>query len=214
MAEPIYITDLSACERKSALTDEAQPGCWSLWEYQTEPHKGAAFSGKMLYADGHVDPPPLTLPLGATGWHEIYLGFYYSDFPTEHYVRVRLGGDDSFDRVASEPTSPKDGNHTEQNINFGVLAETLWRTADLTGKGLEIARPNMAGLFGRDGYSSLAYIKLVPLSAAQLAEHRKLEPTDATKRLVAVFDGSGSSCWGPVAIEDLWEDIDAQLSVV
>ena len=208
MFEPIYITDLSACEPKSALTDEAQRGCWSLWDYETELHKGVALSGKMLYADGQVDPPALTLPLGASGWHEIYLGFYYSDFPTDHFIRVRLGGDDSFDRVASEPTSPKDGNHTEQNINFSVLAETLWRTADLSGRSLEIARPNVAGMFGRDGYSSLAYVKLVPLSPARLADHRKLDATESTRRLVAIFDGAGTCGWGPRTIEDLWEDID------
>jgi hypothetical protein len=83
----------------------------------------------MLYANAQVEPPPVTLKLGASGWHAIYLGFYYADFPNTHAVRVRLTGDRSFHRVQAETTSAKDGNHTEQNINYSLMAETLWRTS-------------------------------------------------------------------------------------
>ena len=208
MAGPIYITDLGECQPQSALTNEAKRGCWSLWDYETEQHNEVTLSGRMLYADSQAAAPVLTLSLGVSGWHEIYLGFYYSDFPTDHHIRLRLSGAGSFDRVSAEPTSVKDGNHTEQNISHRVLAETLWRAADLSGKSLEIARPNTEGVLGRDGYSSLAYVKLVPLSPAQLANHHKLDATEQTKKLVAIYDGAGTVGWGPQAIEDLWEDID------
>ncbi len=208
MSTPIYITDLSGCEPKSALSPEARKGRWSVWDYETHEHRGVRLSGKMLYANAQVEPPPVTLRLGASGWHAVYLGFYYADFPNSHTVRVRLTGDPTFDRVQAETTSPKDGNHAEQNVNYSLLAETLWRTADLTGQDLVISRPGRKGLLAQHGYTSLAYVKLVPLSEEDLAQRRKLMPSPRTKRLIAVFDGAFGGGWWPESTEDLHEDID------
>ena len=207
-SKPIYLTDLSVCEPKSALSPEAGKGCWSVWEYETQDHKGTQLKGKLLYANTQVEPPPVTLRLGVSGWHAVYLGFYYADDPNGHTVRLKLTGDESFDRVRAETTSPKDGNYSEQNINFSLLAETLWRAVDLTDKDLTISRPNPKGSAGKEGCSSLAYVKLVPLSKEDLDRLQSLAPTEETKRLIAVTDGASAGAWWPQSKEDLWEDID------
>ena len=208
MGNPIFISDLSICEPKSALCPEARKGRWSVWDYETHEHKGTQLKGKMLYANSQTEPPPVTLKLGVSGWHAVYLGLYYADDPRAHTLRVKLTGDQTFARVQAEPTSPKDGNHAEQNINFSLLAETLWRAAELTGKDLIISRPNRKGSAAKDGCSSLAYVKLVPLSEEDLVRLQRLEPRPDTRRLIAVTDGATAGAWWPESREDLWEDID------
>ena len=70
----IYITDLSSCTPRSALSSEAAQGKWQTIPYETcdeEPGKGV-----MLGAASFVDAPEIRLPLDVSGWHSVYIGFW------------------------------------------------------------------------------------------------------------------------------------------
>ena len=70
------------------------------------------------------------------------------------------------------------------------MSEAFWKVADLTGVDLLISRFNEGGRGGSYGemYSSLVYVRLVPLSEAEMEEYRQELPRKDTKRLVAMND--------------------------
>ena len=69
MEHAVYFPDMGQCEPTSALASSSRSGCWSLWDYETEPRDGVHLQGRMLYASPKTDSPPVTLRLNLRGPH-------------------------------------------------------------------------------------------------------------------------------------------------
>ena len=70
-SKAVYITDMGACTPAAALSAEHRKYRW-----QTVPYEAEGVSGTMIYSGPETDTPPVTLPLGVSGWHAVFLGLY------------------------------------------------------------------------------------------------------------------------------------------
>ena len=183
----MYITDLSQCTPRSALSEEMAQGRWQTIPYETcdeEPGKGV-----MLGAPSFVDAPEVRLRLNVSGWHSVYIGFWsfhYDYDQTGTRIRVKLDDDPAFVQI-NEP-QPKMGD-----THFGgvFLREAFFRTADLGGRDLILGK--LGGPCGRKAY--IAYVKLVPLGEEEVASLQKQRSTTDARILQCSIDGS-SYMWG------------------
>lgn len=121
----------------------AQRGRWHLVAYEAE-----GFDGVMLGCGELTDPDPITVHLGLTGPHRIFLGLYaYGNGA----IRVRLSDHPYSTRFATPPRSV---------ILPPVIHEVEWKACDLTGRDLIIE-----GAFQRKALpGALAFIRAVPLA--------------------------------------------------
>lgn len=186
--EPIYLTDLGLGLPQLALSSERRKYHWQVVPYETQE-----FSGNMLIAGPETEAPPVTIPLGVSGWHRIYLGLW-SNW-TEDLVRVRLSGDSSFIKVNRESEPGKFAD------NYS-LDERFWKTADLTGQDLVLAQQS-AGL-SRPAY--IAYVKLIPLDEEEVARLHSDRADADHRRLICMNDGfSDFARFRPTSREEIWE---------
>ncbi len=174
------LSDMSACRPPSALSERMAPGKWCLTRYESE-----AVSGTMISAASFIEAPEVVLPLNATGWHAIYLGYWHPEFAYDGglILKVKLSGDAAF-RQLHDPGSPDSQDAT-------YLREVYLDTADLTGRDLAVGKSN--GLLARG--ASLAYVKLVPLTPEQAAAVQSDRSRTDTRNLVATIDGMSYFHW-------------------
>jgi hypothetical protein len=177
----VYISDLSKCEPKAALSERMERGKWRLLTYKTPE-----VSGTMVKAASFIDAPELTLPLGLSGWHAVYIGYWNPspDYDGEHLIKVKLSGESGFRRIEEKQSTDT------QTRTF--LRECFVRNADLTGKSVVIGKCNGSG--GRK--ASLAYVKAIPLSDEQVAEIKRDESRRDTKKMQLSLDGSAFAWTG------------------
>lgn len=179
----IFISDLSRAAPASALTREFVPGRWQLVDYETD--EGVA--GSMVYARPEEECGTLTLPLGVAGWHRVYLGFnftnsHYPGWSSHGQIDVKLSGDRGFRRVAAEH-----GGAEGQDL-FKSVIEVYWKSADVTGQTLQLRQPQAPYRWPREAnLANLCYVKLVPLSADEVAAWRRSQPTPATRNLAFIY---------------------------
>ena len=176
-AKAAYVTDMSRCQPQTAISPQVKRGCWQLIPYETVAP--GPKSGTMIGAASFVDAPDVTLPLDVTGWHAVYVGFW-----NPHYcydggttVKVKLNDDPCFSRI-QEPEPAID-------LNATLIKEVLFKAADLTGRTLQFGK--LHGPFAQKAY--IAYVKLVPLSARQVADLQANRARKDTRILQATIDG-------------------------
>ena len=92
-AEPIYLSDLSACRPASALSSETRRGHWRMAPYEAD-----ALSGVMLVAGAEAAAPEVTCPLRLSGWHAVSFGVV-GGWSEPNQILVRLSGDDTFTNI-------------------------------------------------------------------------------------------------------------------
>ncbi len=181
--ESIYVGDLDRCRPSEALSDDAQPGRWRTMVYDTE-----SFSGTMLLAGVETGAPEVTYPLAVSGWHAISVGLYpYHGQEIE--VRARLSGEGTFSMLK---LGRPDLSGRAQTIH-----EMFWRFADLTGQEIVLGQiahqvasgGDMGSVKGSPAY--IAYIKLVPLSEAEIDTLQDERQRTDTKRLFVHNDAHG-----------------------
>ena len=170
----IYISDLSGCLPAAALSSTPRQNHWQTVSYEAE-----GLSGTMLLADSQCTAPALTLPLDLQGWHAIHLGVW-TDW-TDSSIRVKLSDDPSFTPAITARPTPTD---PEWHSGFATLREAFWTCADLSGQDLHIEKMDRWG--GRR--AGLAYVKLEPLSEAEVAAIKQDRARTDTKRLIAYDD--------------------------
>ena len=71
-----WFTDLTQAKPASAIRRDGAEASWIAVDYELTGRDGV-----MLFATPETKSPPLTLALGVTGWHKIYLGIYYGYGP-------------------------------------------------------------------------------------------------------------------------------------
>jgi len=192
-ARGIWISDLTRFGPSDAIARAMRPKTWIAVDYEVDEGKGV-----MLYAASGFDAPNLTLKLGVDGWHKIRLGIFYSGtsgLGKGKLIMVKLSDDPGFCRVTAESyRKGKDGDYPEKDVGQFDITEAFWRCADLTGQDLIIAAPKK-GRVGA-GEANLAYIRLIPMSEADIAEWKVEQPTPKTKRLMASCDGGSLRTYG------------------
>jgi hypothetical protein len=177
-AEAVYVTDMSRCRPEAALSPQVKKDGWQLIPYETVPP--GPKSGTMIGAASFVDAPDVTLQLGVAGWHAVYVGFWnpHHAYDGGTTVKVKLSDDPCFTRI-SEP----EPGLVEYNATY--IKEAMFKTADLTGCSLQFGKPH--GPFAQKAY--IAYVKLVPIFAQQVADVQVDRARKDTRVLQAAIDG-------------------------
>ena len=199
MESDIWFSDLTQCEPTDAISRNKQRGTWTAVDYGLDDRKGT-----MLFGLSQLDPPPLTLHLGAKGWYQIRLGIYYGGGPgfvEDRVLCAKLSQDAAFGRFCRDPYQAKDGSYPERELGWGEIAEVFWKCADLTDQDLIIARPAKGVIAEKE--SNLAYVRLTPMDDVAMQAWQSQQPRDDTKRLIANYDGNNFRYWGVTTPEDL-----------
>lgn len=153
--------------------------------------------GCMVSAVPEEDCGELTLPLGVTGPHRIYLGTHdakskYEGSSSYGRLDVKLSGDPGFRRVGPEDET----RNADGTTKFGgdaeggdkVITEAYWKTADLTGQSLIFRQPQAP--YNRPEHAQLAnltWVRLDPLTEDESRRWTEEKPTDDTRRLGLIF---------------------------
>jgi hypothetical protein len=183
-SKAVYITDMGACTPAAALSAEHRKYRW-----QTVPYEAEGVSGTMIYSGPETDTPPVTLPLGVSGWHAVFLGLYSNIHSAR--LKARLTGDRGytwFEREESDTgsTDPVYSGPSAGRVDSYALDERFWKYADLTAQDVTFAA-DVANSGPSPAY--VAYVKLVPLSDAEVAAVQADRAPDAeTKRLILMND--------------------------
>ena len=192
--QEIVIRDLRVCQPQTALAETRRAGKWQVISYAS-----GAIEGHMLAAPSLIEPPTVTLPLDYQGWYRVTVGIWnplWGYDGRESVLKLKLTDDPCFRVVKS--TGPTGYKGT-------ILQEYEFGARDLSGQDLLISKRN-----GQKGY--LAYVRLAPLSADQVAALLARRATAATRVLVASHDGSGYlTRGGGIAITsraDIWAEIE------
>lgn len=161
-ARPIVLSDLSRCTPAAALSAGSRRKQWRVIDYEA-----GGRAGKMIWATAESQVPELTLPLGVSGWHAIYVGLADPAF-VGCQALLRLSGE-----AAPVPRCR----------GVAALEEAFFKAADLTGKSLQISRHPLGPACG------VAYVKLVPLTPEEVGALRQRQADGARRRLVTTIDG-------------------------
>ena len=182
----IVISDMSHCKPASAISKRESRNRWQLLAYRT--YDAEPQSGVMLGAPSYVAAPEVTLPLNASGWHAVSIGFWIPkhDYDGATTVKVKLDNDPCFFRI-SEPepvfgTQPKDG--------ASLLKEAHFKNADLTGRSLVFGK--IGGAFAQKAY--IAYIRLTPLGEGAVQALQADRGRADTRTVQATNDGISYLC--------------------
>jgi len=199
MKREIWLSNLTQCQPLDAISSDGLDGKWMAVDYEVDEGKGV-----MLFGLPELNPPPLTLRLGVTGWYEIRLGIFYgagAGFMEDRVLCAKLSNDVTFSRFSREQhRSEKDGNYPEKELRWSDIAEAFWKCADLTGQDLIISRP--AGGEMSKEQTNLAYVRLIPIDDAAIQHWKSQQPSKETKALIANYDGGSFGQWGVSTPED------------
>ena len=161
--EAVVITDMAKCQPESAVTPMLKKGHWRIIPYQMSdiPFRdvdGPAYDvskhyvGNVVMAAPEAEAPELTLPLGVSGWHAIFIGLYGSDMANSTLFKV-----DSDAAPVSRSTSNRD--------YYGNSTEVFLKAAEL--------KPDSVLHIGQrsSGYASgagVTHVKLIPLTQGEI----------------------------------------------
>ena len=170
-----YVTQMDMCQPQQALSDRMEHGKWQLITYETEELKGT-----MVGAPPIINAPNLTIPLDASGWHKVYIGYWnpshlYDDDPI---IKVKLSDQPAFCIFHEDVSADR------QDSTF--LREAFFDYADLTGRSLVIGKSN--GILGKQMF--FAYVKLAPMSAEEIDRVIKDRADRCTRKLAVSIDGA------------------------
>ena len=202
---PIYLTNLDRCTPADALTPVPRRHAWRTLPYSTNE-----FSGVMLLAGPETAARAITCQLNATGWHAVSIGvypFWSEPEGRQLELQLKLTGPGPF-TVLSHPRVPF-ASHSEW------LHEMFWAVADLTGRDLVIAQPTARSSPG-DGPGSflgqparIAYVKLVPLTPAEVRAVTTDRSGSETRRLYAHQDAHGPhSAWRLTSAAEIQREVE------
>ncbi|MSP11995.1 MAG: hypothetical protein EXR62_03440 [Chloroflexi bacterium] len=209
-AETIYLTDLDRVLPESAVSAQARRQQWRTLSYRAD-----TLSGAMLVAGDLTDAAEVNYPLHLEGWYAISIGLIH-ERGFDNLVQVKLSADPCFTILSLRP-----GSDPENTLPAGVgrwttnIQELFWKSADLTGQSMHFrqlctyALPGNLPDVNHYAKAGIAYIKLVPLSATEVAAHTRDRQRKDTRRLYAHHDASSYQFYYLVATpEDVWREIE------
>ncbi len=173
-AETRIVSDFSQAQPAEALTTgRREKQKWKLLPFATDDIEGTALS---TFRD--TDAPTVRLPLKAEGWHAVYVGVCTVsaglDKADDNGVRVKLSGDRVFRRMSNGMPLLKPRRD--------IVQEIFLTAADLTGQSLDVAPMPFKP-------ATVCYVKLVPLTEAEITARKYFTRDPATRPIIATFDG-------------------------
>ncbi|MBI3922684.1 MAG: hypothetical protein HY318_14780 [Armatimonadetes bacterium] len=161
---PVVLSDMGQCTPASALAPHARRGHWRLIDYE-----GGGWKGRMVWASEETAAPPLTLPLQARGWHAIYLGL----------------ADPSYLGCKALVKLTRDPAYVPRSVTSGPIEEVFFKVAEVSGQSLHFSQQ----FTGMTTGCGLGYVKLVPLTDAEVAALKEERASFERKRLTTTIDG-------------------------
>ncbi len=179
---PIFVSDLSRCQPSTALSKVNKKQHWTLIPYVTDK-----VSGTMIGAGSMADAPDVTVPLGVSGWHAVYVGYWNAnhDYDGDMTIKLKLTDDPCF-RPISDPSVPMNWSLRPHEAVEAELQEVFLKYADLTGRDLIMGQQTK----GRPKKAYVAYVKLVPWSKKEVDAIQKDRARKDTRVLIATNDGT------------------------
>lgn len=179
--DAIIFSDMSKVTPSSALTDKVRTKRhWKVLEYETRD----GMEGKCIASLPDTGAPDVTLPLNANGWHAVYVGLGGMGrfaFGQESEARLKLTNDAAY-------------QHRRYSGARDDIEEVFFKAADLTGQDLHIAQMRMLSKL-KDlqpdvgpRHTVIMYVKLVPLTDAEVAWIKKDREDKKSKKLIATLD--------------------------
>jgi hypothetical protein len=210
----VWITDLTRCKPEHAIARKARKGHWRAVDYEAR-RPGSEFKGVMLVCGPETQAPPLVLPLEARGWHAIYVGLKpYLGIGEPNLIRLKLTSDPCYVPMSVEVASQRsqgediglsrDAEVERVRLSRRQIQDCFYKFADLTGEELHIS-PQSAGL---PQTCAIAYVRIVPLRAGQVAAIQAERAGRSNRRLVCLNDNlTFMHMKRPASREDIWEEI-------
>jgi hypothetical protein len=177
--QPLYLADLDRALPASAQAKSWQPHRWKQYPFETPQVKGV-----MLACGQNTGVPDLEYVLPQKGWYAISFGLQSHYW--ESRLQVRFKNDPIFsvltpNNLAEAGMMWDDIQWSKHAYNSNGIEELFWRHAELGGASIHpsILRQLKVHALpgGEDAFGNifspcwLAYIKLVPLSEAEVAQH-------------------------------------------
>ena len=179
-----HLGTVTVVDHRSFATGEQLPGAWTLLDAglasTRRPSMCRPLRREQRYLQGsdkyyrwevtEDEPEPLRIDPGVSGWHRVYVAMEpYSAFS------LSLGEDAPAYEV---PNAVVDSGEADRLLQELFIAEV-----DLTGRAIQV-RPG-GSRFWRD--VSIRYIKLVPMSAAEIEHHAAVRAAASRGRAVASY---------------------------
>jgi hypothetical protein len=169
----VLLTDLSRCTPASALALTMERGCWRLADYQAD-----ALEGTMLLACPDTAAAPVDLALEVSGTYAIFVGVYSTrTCPSQIWLQL-----DTDVAPVSRASTPDQG--------MWSIEEVFFKVAELCSSSLRFIQQTA----GRTSACGLAYVKLIPLTAAESAGYVQDRDTPPARPLTATCDGFSFLC--------------------
>jgi hypothetical protein len=160
---PLVLDDFSQVIPQEAITSEPSAGKW--W-------RTSASGRPILFAAGEAQLPPLTYPLTLQGWYDISIGLVEKPYPVDDAewqgIHVKLTSDPWYTHIQGGRTG------LGREMAAAQVDEIYWKRANLSHENVVIYQP--FGRFFRPA-GGIAYIKLVPLTEAQVLRDRQRTET-------------------------------------
>jgi len=184
--DPMFHTEMDRAQPAEAISVDAKPHHWRAMQYEA-----GDVSGTMLLAGPNTAAPDVHYPLNAVGWHAISVGIMPARGRLWHAsLRVRLTDDAAESMLVGTDEAPS-------VIEDKSIVELFWKTADLTGQDLHIGQATWREAPGsgigtlRGTHARVAYVKLIPLSDAEVDAVEKDRSTAEHRTLFAHQDAHG-----------------------
>lgn len=197
---PVFVSDLSHAQPSTALSKVNKKHHWTLIPYVSDK-----VTGTMIGAGSMAEAPDVTIPLGVSGWHAVYAGFWnaHFDYDGGSTIKLRLTGDPCFRPISDATYSG--GLDAPINWEGTELQEVFFTYADLTGRDLTLGQQKK----GEPKKAYLAYLKLVPLSKEEVDSIKKDRARKDTRVLIATNDGiSFFHAKGSTTREEILEQVE------
>lgn len=194
--KPIYVSDLNNCSPASAMAKK-----WELKKWKTLEFETAETSGTMLVSGQNTTPPEVTYKFKQKGWYAVYVALYSHRYYSR--AQVKLKNDPVFSILTQRDEVWRRQYEEGKGIYFPLKIEELfWKYADLTDEEITFKTlaiqsvPEDADSVGNVNNAVwIPYIKLVPLTKAQIEEIKNEEKQKASRRLIATHDVFTAMCW-------------------
>ncbi len=195
-------TDWANAEKAVVLTDmtQVQPGTATSPTMKRRRWKAIPYEltggpkGTLIWASQETDAPPVRIRLAVNGWHAIFVGVY-NGAEGSSLAWLQLSGD-----PAPVP------RQNSSNAQFGNVQDAFFKVAELKGgETLEIAQQSA----GYKAGCGVAYVKLIPLTPAEVAGLKADRETKARRGMTVTIDGFSFIYYRrPTSAEELLAEVE------
>lgn len=174
------------CEPRECFSEELSPNKW-----QTISYKTAKVSGTMIRAGMTVNPPPLILSPGLTGWHRIYVCMF-AGVKGRTYISLRLSDDRAPAFISIGDMNTGYWSNKEQ------CEESFWKCVDMTGQSLTISKSPSEF----QSEATLMWLRFVPMTDDEINAELSDRARKDVKRLHAHSDMEWQTFTAPKTLDE------------